>query len=116
MGHVKFDNLDNVVAGHYSKAKGPVLRSDKQEVTRVTFAKGEGAAMHHHPEEQTFYIVKGKLRVWLGDDEPYDVGPDEASFHPSNVPHGVEALEDTLAISFKNVVDPTGYAPTGSLT
>jgi hypothetical protein len=31
------------------------------------------------------------------------------------VPHQVEALEDTYAISFKNVVDPTGYEPTGAL-
>lgn len=117
MGHVKFEqDQDNVVAGHYSQARGPVLRSDKQEVTRVSFAKGAGAQRHQHPEEQTLYVVHGCLRIWLGDDEPYDVGPDEASFHPSNVPHRAEAVEDTLAISFKNVVDPTGYEQTGRLT
>lgn len=116
MGHVTFDkDRDNSVASHYSQARGPVLRSDRQEVTRVEFAAGHGAKTHHHPEEQTFYIVRGRLRVWLGDDEPYEVGPDEASFHPSNVPHRVEALEDTLTISFKNVVDPTGYQATGQL-
>lgn len=117
MGHVKFDaNQDNLVADHYSQARGPVLRSDKQEVTRVFFGKGKGAKTHHHPEEQTFYVVSGRLRVWLGDNEPYDVAPDEASFHPSNVPHRVEALEDTVTISFKNVVDPTGYQQTGKLS
>lgn len=116
MGHVKFtQDQDNMVAGHYSDARGPVLRSDKQEVTRVFFAAGKGARPHHHPEEQTFYVVHGKLRVWLGDDEPYDVVADEASFHPSDVPHHVEAIEDTLVISFKNVVDPTGYTETGRL-
>lgn len=116
MGKVTWDdNADNVVSGGYSTARGPVLRSEKQEVTKVFFKAGEGAHKHHHPEEQTFYILSGRLRVTLGDDEPYEVGPDEGSFHPSNVPHKVEALEDTYAVSFKNVVDPTGYEPTGAL-
>lgn len=117
MGLVKFDaDRDNLVSSSYSQARGPVLRSERQEVTRVVFAAGEGAHAHAHPEEQTFYVVTGRLRIWLGDAEPYEVGPDEASFHPSNVPHRVQALEDTVAISFKNVVDPTGYAATGKLT
>jgi quercetin dioxygenase-like cupin family protein len=59
--------------------------------------------------------LEGRLRVTLGDGEPYEVGPHEGSFHPSNMPHKVEALEDTVAISFKNVVDPTGYEATGKL-
>lgn len=117
VGLVRWDqDTDNVVSGGYSTARGPVLRSDKQEVTKVTFKAGEGATKHSHPEEQTFYVLEGRLRVTLGDDRPYEVGPHEGSFHPSNVPHAVEALEDTVAISFKNVVDPTGYEPTGRLS
>jgi quercetin dioxygenase-like cupin family protein len=116
VGLVRWDqDAENVVSGGYSTARGPVLRSAKQEVTKVFFAAGEGAKQHSHPEEQTFYLLEGRLRVTLGDDEPYEVGPHEGSFHPSNVPHKVEALEDTVAISFKNVVDPTGYEPTGKL-
>jgi quercetin dioxygenase-like cupin family protein len=116
MGKVTWDeDSENVVSGSYSTARGPVLRSEKQEVTKVFFKKGEGAHQHHHPEEQTFYVLSGRLRVTLGDGEPYEVGPDEGSFHPSDMPHKVEALEDTYAISFKNIVDPTGYEPTGAL-
>lgn len=116
MGLIRFDqDQDNLISGSYSQARGPVLRSEKQEVTKVYFKKGEGAHEHKHPEEQTFYVLKGRLRVHLGDEEPYEVGPGEGSFHPSNVPHRVEALEDTEAISFKNVVDPTGYKATGQL-
>jgi quercetin dioxygenase-like cupin family protein len=117
VGLVTFDQgSDHLVSGSYSAARGPVLRSEKQEVTKAFFAKGEGAHQHSHPEEQTLYIVRGRLRVRLGDDEPYEVGPDQGSFHPSNVPHQVEALENTVAISFKNVVDPTGYEATGRLS
>lgn len=117
MGLVTFDrDEENLVAGHYSTARGPVLRSEKQEVAKVYFKAGEGAHEHSHPEEQTFYVLEGRLRVTLGGDAPYEVGPGEGSFHPSNVPHKVEALEDTVAISFKNVVDPTGYQETGQLS
>lgn len=116
VGLVRFDqDEDNVVSGGYSTARGPVLRSEKQEVTKVKFNAGEGAHEHSHPEEQTFYVLEGRLRVTLGGAEPYEVGPDQGSFHPSNVPHKVEALEDTVVISFKNIVDPTGYDPTGAL-
>jgi quercetin dioxygenase-like cupin family protein len=116
VGLVRWDqDADHVVSGDYSTARGPVLRSAKQEVTKAWFQKGEGADTHKHPEEQTFYVLEGRLRVTLGTQEPYDVGPHEGSFHPSNVPHKVEALEDTVVISFKNIVDPTGYEPTGQL-
>lgn len=116
MGLVRWEaDEDNLVSGDYSTARGPVLRSEKQEVSKVRFAKGEGAHQHSHPEEQTFYVLEGRLQVTLGEDEPYEVGPHEGSFHPSNMPHRVEALEDTVAISFKNIVDPTGYEPTGRL-
>lgn len=116
MGLVKFDrDSENLVAGHYSTARGPVLRSEKQEVAKVFFKRGEGAKEHSHPEEQTFYVLEGRLRVKLGDAEPYEVGPGEGSFHPANEVHRVEAIEDTVAISFKNVVNPTGYQETDRL-
>ena len=71
MGLVKWDqDSDNLVSDGYSTARGPVLRSEKQEVTKVTFKAGEGAERHSHPEEQTFYLLEGRLRVTLGDDEP----------------------------------------------
>ena len=34
------------------------------------------------------------------------IGPGEVSYHPSNVLHSAMAVEDTVAISFKNVVAP----------
>lgn len=109
---------DNVLNPSYSSAAGPVMRSEKQEISVVRFPKGTGAEPHRHPEEQTFYVLEGHLRVTLGegdDAETYEVVPGEGSFHGSNVLHGVEALEDTKAVSFKNLVDPTQYAETGRM-
>jgi len=69
MGLVRFDeHEENVIAGQYSAARGPVLRSEKIEVAKIRFAKGEGAQWHAHPEEQVIYVLRGRLEVNLGED------------------------------------------------
>jgi quercetin dioxygenase-like cupin family protein len=114
MGLVTFDtDPDNVVSGSYSQGRGPVLRSDNLEVTKITFAAGEGAETHQHEEEQVMYVLSGRFRVTVGD-ETFEVSEGQASYHPSNVPHSVHALEDTVGLSLKNQVAP-GYEPTGRL-
>ena len=115
LSHIQFNERDagNLVSGSYSTGTGQVLRSDRIEVTKIRYKKGFGAKTHQHPEEQVFYLLEGCLRVTCGD-ETYDVRPGEGSFHGSNVPHSVEAIEDTLAVSFKNLVNPI-YDATGKL-
>lgn len=119
MGKVTFVGADDhVVYEPSSTARGPVLRSDRSEIGRFSFDKGKGADPHRHPEEQTFYLVEGRLQVTLGegdDAETYVVDVRQGSFHPANVLHQVTALEDSVVLSFKNVVDPTMYAETGRL-
>jgi quercetin dioxygenase-like cupin family protein len=107
------DDQENIVAGHYSSGKGPVLRSDRIEFTKIAYEKGEGAAFHSHLEEQVLYLLSGRVRINLDGDQ-YEVGPGEATYHPSNVPHSLEVIEDTVALSFKNLVDPS-YESTGQL-
>jgi len=115
MSHIEFreEDAENLVAGHYSSGRGPVLRSDTIELTKIAFKQGYGAETHQHPEEQVLYVLAGRMRFTCGD-ETYEVGPGEGSFHPSNVPHSVVALEDTVALSFKNQVAPA-YQATGRL-
>jgi quercetin dioxygenase-like cupin family protein len=114
MGLVRFDrDENNLVSEGYSQGRGPVLRSDSLELTKISFATGEGAEMHQHDEEQVVYILSGRIRATLGDEE-YEVGPGEATFAPAGVPHGMHALEDTVALSVKNHVAPI-YPETGRL-
>jgi quercetin dioxygenase-like cupin family protein len=115
MSHVEFrqEDAENLVAGHYSTGRGQVLRSDTIELTKIAYKQGFGADTHQHPEEQVLYVLEGCLRFTCGE-ETYDVRPGEGSFHASNVPHSVVALEDTVALSFKNQVAPN-YEATGRL-
>jgi mannose-6-phosphate isomerase-like protein (cupin superfamily) len=52
-------------------------------------------------------VLSGRLEVSCGD-ETYEVGPGEATFNPSGVPHGVTALEDVDVLSVKSEVRPNG--------
>jgi quercetin dioxygenase-like cupin family protein len=115
MGLITFDDRDEdrLVAEEYSTGRGPVLRSDVMELTKISFARGYGAELHEHPEEQILYVLDGVLEITLGD-ETYEVHPGQASFHPSNVPHRAMAKEDVVALSFKHLVAPN-YEKSGTL-
>ncbi len=114
MGLVTFDrDEDNLVSGEYSRGRGPVLRSARMEITKISFPKGQGAESHRHAEEQVMYVLDGRLRVTL-EGEEYEVAAGQATFNPSNAEHAVVALENTVALSFKNLVDPR-YEKTGEL-
>jgi quercetin dioxygenase-like cupin family protein len=108
------DTTDHQVAG-YSDGQGSVLRSEHFEVTKIRFPKGKGADRHSHPEEQLSFVLSGRLRVTAGG-EVYEVGPGQATFNPSNVEHGVEALEDTVVLSLKAPLISDDYEATGSLS
>jgi quercetin dioxygenase-like cupin family protein len=106
MSLVKFDgSAETVTPTGYVGGSGPVHRGKAIEVSRISFDEGRGAEMHQHPEEQVMYVLSGRLRVTCGD-ETYEVGPGQATFNPSNVPHGVTALEDVVALSVKSEVRP----------
>jgi quercetin dioxygenase-like cupin family protein len=108
MSLIRFDSEAEVIgATSYSAGTGPVHRGKAIEVSRLSFDKGRGADVHQHPEEQVMYVLSGRLRVTCGD-EAYDVGPGEATFNASNVPHGVTALEDVVVLSVKSDVRPNG--------
>lgn len=70
-------------------------------LSRVSIMKGFGVEQHQHPEEQLVYVLEGAVEVTL-DGETYEVGPGQASYHPSNQPHGLVAKADAVVLSFKN--------------
>lgn len=114
MARVTLDSdQDHLVTPKHSDARGPVVRGQSIEVMQMNWRAGETARPHQHPEEQAIYVVSGRMRMTVGG-ETYEVGPGEVSFHPSNVLHGALAVEDTVAISFKNIVAP-GYPATKTL-
>ena len=50
-------------------------------------------ALHHHPHEQMIYLLRGRLKVFIGDGERILEKGGTIYFGP-DVPHGVAKLED----------------------
>jgi quercetin dioxygenase-like cupin family protein len=77
-----------------------LISTDRMMLAQVFLEKGCVVPLHSHENEQLTYILEGKLRFWLGDDESemVDVGSGEVLHIPSWVPHKAEALETTLDV------------------
>lgn len=48
---------------------------------------GEAVRVHQHPEEELYYVIGGRGRMTLGDEE-FTLEPGVAVFIPGDVPHG----------------------------
>ena len=61
-------------------------------LVRVDFEAGAVGAVHHHPHRQATYVATGTFDVTMGD-ESKRVTAGDSFAAPSNVPHGVKAIE-----------------------
>ena len=76
--------------------KAPV-HGERTMLTTVRVAKGAVVPVHQHPHEQTGYLVSGSARFVSGD-EVFVARPGDSWNIPSGVPHGAEALEDSVVV------------------
>jgi quercetin dioxygenase-like cupin family protein len=76
------------------------VTGERLMLAHVYLARGALVPKHAHDNEQLTYILEGRLRLWLGEDESQvvDVGSGEVLHIPPNLPHRAEALEDTLDV------------------
>jgi len=87
--------------GYFSPLEGieqkTLVYGDKTLMTEFRLKKGARLPDHQHPHEQTGYLVKGRLLLTLGD-EKRDCVPGDSWCIPSNVVHGAEIIEDSVAL------------------
>jgi quercetin dioxygenase-like cupin family protein len=101
------DLAQEVISPHYSTATGGTVTGEVIEVGRYRMAGGTGADPHRHPNEQIIYVLEGRLRARVGEEERI-VTPGDVIHVPPNVVHEIRALEDSLFLSSKNLVDGKG--------
>ena len=65
--------------------------------TEFRLEKGSKLPRHRHPHEQTGYLVGGRMRFSIGE-ETYEVEPGDSWCIPSDVEHGGEIMQDSIAI------------------
>lgn len=77
------------------------VHGERMTVARVVLQKGFRIDPHAHEEEQIAIILSGKIRFLVGEagnQKEMVLGADELLHFPSNVPHGAEALEETVVL------------------
>jgi quercetin dioxygenase-like cupin family protein len=74
-----------------------LVYGEKTLMTEFLLKKGSRLPKHSHSYEQTGYLVKGHIRLSIGPEEN-DVMPGDSWCIPSDVEHGAEILEDSVAI------------------
>lgn len=70
---------------------------ERTTLVEITFVSGAVVPMHTHEHEQIGYLVRGRVIFEVGD-ETRELKGGDSWLVPSNVPHRVTALEDTVAI------------------
>jgi quercetin dioxygenase-like cupin family protein len=74
-----------------------VAHGEKTLLTEFKLAKGAVVPPHQHPQEQTGYLVSGRLNFTIGDETMVAEAGDSWNI-PGNVEHGAEALEDSVVV------------------
>lgn len=66
-------------------------------MTEFVLQQGSTLPVHAHPYEQTGYLVRGRIRLRIGAEE-HDTEPGDSWCIPSDVEHGAQILEDSVAV------------------
>ena len=74
-----------------------MLHTETMTIAWITLAKGAVVPRHEHPNEQIATVLEGRLRFLL-DGEKIVASAGESVPLAANVPHEVEALEDSVVL------------------
>ena len=66
-------------------------------MTEFRLRAGAVLPRHAHPHEQTGYLVKGRIRLFIGT-EAYEAQGGDSWCIPGGVEHGADILEDAVAV------------------
>jgi unsaturated pyranuronate lyase len=72
------------------------IHTERMTIAKILLRQGAVVPMHHHENEQVTMMESGALRFVFGEREVIVRAGDVLQI-PPNVPHMVEALEDSMA-------------------
>ena len=74
-----------------------LVHGEKTLLGEFHLPKGALLPLHSHPNEQTGYLVSGRMRFDVAG-EIFEAYPGDSWCIPAGVPHSAEILEDAVAI------------------
>lgn len=91
----------NDIAGYLSPIAGvrqkTLVYGDNLLMTQFMLDKGAVLPRHSHPQEQTGYLISGRIRLFI-DGDVHDCGPGDSWCIPGDATHGADILEEAVAI------------------
>jgi quercetin dioxygenase-like cupin family protein len=79
-------------------------------MTEFRLTAGYELPTHRHPQEQTGYLVRGRLRLRIGV-EAFEAAPGDSWSIPGGAEHGATIIEDSVAVEVFSPVRED-YLPT----
>lgn len=74
-----------------------LVHGDKTLMVEFRLQKDVVLPLHSHPHEQTGYLVKGHIRLTIGQ-ESHDVLPGDSWCIPGDILHSAESVEESVAV------------------
>jgi quercetin dioxygenase-like cupin family protein len=74
-----------------------LVYGDKSLLSEFRMEQGSQLPSHAHPQEQTGYLISGRIRLFI-EDEIFEVAPGDSWSIPGNVTHRAEILAEAVAI------------------
>lgn len=74
-----------------------LVHGQQMLMTEFRLRKGAVLPRHAHEHEQTGYLVKGRIRLFIGTAE-YDAQAGDSWSIPGGVEHGADIIEESVAI------------------
>ncbi len=79
----------------------PLMQGDHMIMMEMHYSAGAASPLHAHNHESLCYVIRGQVKVVVGPDT-YILGPGDACRHPIDVPHSLEAIEDSVFLEIKS--------------
>ena len=64
---------------------------------RAELRAGSRLPAHRHPQEQIAHVIRGRMKLIVAG-VPHELAAGDTFYLGSNVPHGVETIDDTTVI------------------
>ena len=88
-------------SGYMTPAEGVRLKSlvhgEKTDLCEFRINKGSMVPKHSHPHEQTGYLISGRVKFIL-EDEEFEAGPGDSWCLRGDIVHAAETIEDSVVV------------------
>jgi quercetin dioxygenase-like cupin family protein len=88
------DGYKQILSGIHLK---PLVYGERMLLAEFWLEKDSQLPRHAHPQDQTGYLVSGRMRLTIGD-EIFEIEPGDSWYVPGSVEHRAEILADSIAI------------------